>query len=148
MELCGPVQATVKTCRKVERGEELVYDYNCPLEGFETRPCNCGSVHCKGYIVGTTQWELHRMATLKKQQHKKIVESNAEEEITAENGNAVFVPPVAATTKDESEEETNKKSLRNKRARRRQKKRKQKSCGQQATAPLPDIKGPCQQLRV
>lgn len=35
--------------RKIEKGEEITYDYQFPFEG-ENVKCNCGSDNCKGIL--------------------------------------------------------------------------------------------------
>jgi SET domain-containing protein len=37
--------------RDIRKGEELSYDYGHELDGYEQRPCRCGSENCCGYIV-------------------------------------------------------------------------------------------------
>ena len=39
--------------RDIEKGEEIVYDYNFDAEYYKDYPCLCGAKKCAGYIVGT-----------------------------------------------------------------------------------------------
>lgn len=43
--------------RKVQAGEELVFNYNVDRYGAEPQPCYCGEPNCTGYIGGKTQTE-------------------------------------------------------------------------------------------
>jgi SET domain-containing protein len=38
--------------RDIEKGDEIVYDYNFDLEYYEEHPCLCGAKKCCGYMVG------------------------------------------------------------------------------------------------
>src|SRR6201996_9477106 len=41
--------------RKIQAGEELVFNYNVDRYGAEPQPCYCGEPNCTGYIGGKTQ---------------------------------------------------------------------------------------------
>ena len=41
--------------RKIQAGEELVFNYNVDRYGAEPQPCYCGEPNCTGYIGGRTQ---------------------------------------------------------------------------------------------
>ncbi|KAK3719720.1 histone methyltransferase set2 [Vermiconidia calcicola] len=43
--------------RKIQAGEELVFNYNVDRYGAEPQPCYCGEPNCTGYIGGRTQTE-------------------------------------------------------------------------------------------
>jgi histone-lysine N-methyltransferase SETD2 len=43
--------------RKIEAGEELVFNYNVDRYGADPQPCYCGEPNCTGYIGGKTQTE-------------------------------------------------------------------------------------------
>lgn len=43
--------------RKIQAGEELVFNYNVDRYGAEPQPCYCGEPNCTGYIGGKTQTE-------------------------------------------------------------------------------------------
>lgn len=37
--------------RRIQRGEELSYDYQIPYDGGERVICGCGTVQCKGFVI-------------------------------------------------------------------------------------------------
>ncbi|KAI5926407.1 histone-lysine N-methyltransferase [Camillea tinctor] len=41
--------------RKIQAGEELVFNYNVDRYGADPQPCYCGEANCMGYIGGKTQ---------------------------------------------------------------------------------------------
>ncbi|KAK4550626.1 hypothetical protein LTR36_000205 [Oleoguttula mirabilis] len=41
--------------RRIQEGEELVFNYNVDRYGAEPQPCYCGEPNCTGYIGGKTQ---------------------------------------------------------------------------------------------
>lgn len=43
--------------RKIEAGEELVFNYNVDRYGANPQPCYCGEPNCTGFIGGKTQTE-------------------------------------------------------------------------------------------
>jgi histone-lysine N-methyltransferase SETD2 len=43
--------------RKIEAGEELVFNYNVDRYGADPQPCYCAEPNCTGYIGGKTQTE-------------------------------------------------------------------------------------------
>ncbi|KAF2858488.1 SET domain-containing protein, partial [Piedraia hortae CBS 480.64] len=43
--------------RRIEAGEELVFNYNVDRYGADPQPCYCGEANCTGYIGGKTQTE-------------------------------------------------------------------------------------------
>lgn len=43
--------------RKIQAGEELVFNYNVDRYGAEPQPCYCGEPNCVGFIGGKTQTE-------------------------------------------------------------------------------------------
>ncbi|WPH04035.1 Hypothetical protein R9X50_00691900 [Acrodontium crateriforme] len=43
--------------RKIQAGEELVFNYNVDRYGADPQPCYCGEPNCTGYIGGKTQTE-------------------------------------------------------------------------------------------
>ncbi|SPJ75930.1 related to histone-lysine N-methyltransferase [Fusarium torulosum] len=43
--------------RKIQSGEELVFNYNVDRYGADPQPCYCGEPNCVGYIGGKTQTE-------------------------------------------------------------------------------------------
>ncbi|PNP38043.1 histone-lysine N-methyltransferase, H3 lysine-36 specific [Trichoderma gamsii] len=43
--------------RKIQAGEELVFNYNVDRYGAEPQPCYCGETNCVGFIGGKTQTE-------------------------------------------------------------------------------------------
>lgn len=43
--------------RRIQAGEELVFNYNVDRYGAEPQPCYCGEPNCTGYIGGKTQTE-------------------------------------------------------------------------------------------
>ncbi|KHO00757.1 histone H3 lysine 36 (K36) methyltransferase [Metarhizium album ARSEF 1941] len=43
--------------RKIQAGEELVFNYNVDRYGAEPQPCYCGELNCVGFIGGKTQTE-------------------------------------------------------------------------------------------
>lgn len=43
--------------RKIQPGEELVFNYNVDRYGAEPQPCYCGEPNCTGFIGGKTQTE-------------------------------------------------------------------------------------------
>ncbi|TWU72590.1 histone methyltransferase set2 [Metarhizium rileyi] len=43
--------------RKIQAGEELVFNYNVDRYGAEPQPCYCGESNCVGFIGGKTQTE-------------------------------------------------------------------------------------------
>lgn len=45
------------TSRKVQAGEELVFNYNVDRYGADPQPCYCGEPNCVGFIGGKTQTE-------------------------------------------------------------------------------------------
>ncbi|KAK9795742.1 hypothetical protein SCARD494_04713 [Seiridium cardinale] len=45
------------TSRKVQAGEELVFNYNVDRYGADPQPCYCGEANCIGFIGGKTQTE-------------------------------------------------------------------------------------------
>lgn len=45
------------TSRKVQAGEELVFNYNVDRYGADPQPCYCGEPNCIGFIGGKTQTE-------------------------------------------------------------------------------------------
>ncbi len=51
--------------RKIEAGEEVVFNYGYDLEDYRSYPCNCGAPHCVGYIVAEEFFEYvgMRLAT-------------------------------------------------------------------------------------
>ncbi|MEM7146743.1 MAG: SET domain-containing protein-lysine N-methyltransferase [Verrucomicrobiota bacterium] len=55
--------------RSIEKGEEIVYDYNFDLDYYEEHPCLCGTDNCCGYIVGETYRD--KLAKLIKKKKKK-----------------------------------------------------------------------------
>lgn len=56
--------------RDIEKGEEILYNYNFDLEHFEGHPCRCGAKKCVGYIVGNEYWSKLRKALKKKKKRK------------------------------------------------------------------------------
>lgn len=45
------------TSRKIQTGEELVFNYNVDRYGADPQPCYCGELNCVGFIGGKTQTE-------------------------------------------------------------------------------------------
>ncbi|KAI1393918.1 uncharacterized protein F4822DRAFT_424381 [Hypoxylon trugodes] len=45
------------TSRKIQPGEELVFNYNVDRYGADPQPCYCGEPNCIGFIGGKTQTE-------------------------------------------------------------------------------------------
>lgn len=45
------------TLRKIQAGEELVFNYNVDRYGADPQPCYCGEFNCVGFIGGKTQTE-------------------------------------------------------------------------------------------
>ncbi|UPK93453.1 hypothetical protein LCI18_004388 [Fusarium solani-melongenae] len=45
------------TLRKIQSGEELVFNYNVDRYGADPQPCYCGEPNCVGFIGGKTQTE-------------------------------------------------------------------------------------------
>ena len=43
--------------RKIQKGEELVFNYNVDRYGASPQPCYCGELNCTGFIGGKTQTE-------------------------------------------------------------------------------------------
>ncbi|KAI7770134.1 hypothetical protein LZL87_002505 [Fusarium oxysporum] len=43
--------------RKIQSGEELVFNYNVDRYGADPQPCYCGEANCVGFIGGKTQTE-------------------------------------------------------------------------------------------
>jgi len=43
--------------RKIQKGEELVFNYNVDRYGANPQPCYCGEPNCTGFIGGKTQTE-------------------------------------------------------------------------------------------
>lgn len=43
--------------RRIQAGEELVFNYNVDRYGADPQPCYCGEPNCTGYIGGKTQTE-------------------------------------------------------------------------------------------
>ncbi|KAL7918945.1 hypothetical protein ACQKWADRAFT_302733 [Trichoderma austrokoningii] len=43
--------------RRIQAGEELVFNYNVDRYGAEPQPCYCGEANCVGFIGGKTQTE-------------------------------------------------------------------------------------------
>ena len=56
--------------RGIEKGDEIVYDYNFDIEYYEDYPCLCGSKKCVGYIVGA-EYRAKLKRRLKKKAAKK-----------------------------------------------------------------------------
>jgi SET domain-containing protein len=56
--------------RDIEKGEEIVYDYNFDLEHYEEHPCQCGAKKCCGYMVGV-EYRGKLKKLLKKAKDKK-----------------------------------------------------------------------------
>lgn len=44
--------------RKIQRGEELTFNYNVDRYGADAQKCYCGEPNCSGYIGGSTQTQL------------------------------------------------------------------------------------------
>lgn len=49
-ELCDG-RIWIVTLRRIQPGEEIVFNYSYDLEDYEEHPCRCGAVNCVGYIV-------------------------------------------------------------------------------------------------
>lgn len=43
--------------RKIQKGEELVFNYNVDRYGADPQPCYCGEPNCTGFLGGKTQTE-------------------------------------------------------------------------------------------
>ena len=57
----------IAALRKIEKGEELFFNYGFDLENYEEHPCYCGTGNCVGYIAGEDFWpELKRKLAAKK----------------------------------------------------------------------------------
>ncbi|MFV1994127.1 MAG: SET domain-containing protein, partial [Verrucomicrobiales bacterium] len=52
--------------RDIEKGEEIVYNYNFDLELYEDHSCRCGAKRCVGYIVGEEYWKKLKKKIKKK----------------------------------------------------------------------------------
>ena len=44
--------------RRIQRGEELTFNYNVDRYGHEAQTCYCGEPNCVGYIGGKTQTDV------------------------------------------------------------------------------------------
>ncbi len=48
--------------RKINKGEELFYNYGYDLDTYEDHPCLCGHARCAGYIAAEEHWpKLRRL---------------------------------------------------------------------------------------
>lgn len=58
--------------RDIEKGEEIVYNYNYDWEDYEDHKCRCGSKRCVGYILAEEFWpKLKRKRKKAKNKKKK-----------------------------------------------------------------------------
>ncbi len=48
----------ILSCRELEMGEELTFNYGYDLENYQEHPCQCGAPQCVGFIVAE---EFHRL---------------------------------------------------------------------------------------
>ncbi len=46
----------IHALRDIKEGEELTFNYEYDLDGFEDHPCRCGSERCVGYIAAEEDW--------------------------------------------------------------------------------------------
>lgn len=46
----------IHSLRKIEKGEELTYNYGFDLEHWSEHPCLCGSDNCVGFIADKKHW--------------------------------------------------------------------------------------------
>ncbi|MFT4312531.1 MAG: SET domain-containing protein [Candidatus Woesearchaeota archaeon] len=42
--------------KRIQKGEEITYDYGYDVDNYTEHPCRCGSKNCIGYIVAKDQW--------------------------------------------------------------------------------------------
>lgn len=56
--------------RDIQKGEELVYNYNYEIEDYEDHECECGTKRCVGYILDEDHWP--RMKRREKMKKKKM----------------------------------------------------------------------------
>jgi uncharacterized protein len=63
----------ISSIRKIQKDEELSYDYGYDPEHFQDHPCLCGHLSCFGYIVGKQyRLKLQKRKLLEKPStHKK-----------------------------------------------------------------------------
>jgi hypothetical protein len=58
--------------RKIEKGEEINYNYGYDFEDWEDHPCRCGAKNCIGYILAEDEWpKLRRVLTRRRNAAKK-----------------------------------------------------------------------------
>ncbi|TIB74482.1 SET domain-containing protein [Wallemia mellicola] len=55
------VKMGIFTKRKIEKGEELTFNYNVDRYGHDAQPCYCGEPNCVGFIGGKTQTDIGGM---------------------------------------------------------------------------------------
>jgi len=64
----------IHALRDIKTGEELTFNYEYDLEGFEEHPCRCGSPRCVGYIAAEEDWpRLREIMEEKKVQKREEV---------------------------------------------------------------------------
>ena len=58
--------------KKINKGDELTFNYGFDLENYKDHPCRCGSERCVGYIAGEEYWpELKKTLAKKKSKAKR-----------------------------------------------------------------------------
>ena len=55
------VRMGIFTKRRIEKGEELTFNYNVDRYGHDAQPCYCGEPNCVGFIGGKTQTDIGGM---------------------------------------------------------------------------------------
>ena len=53
--------------RNIQKGDEILYNYNYDLEDAFDNPCNCGAKNCSGYMVGEEYWPKLRKQIAKRE---------------------------------------------------------------------------------
>lgn len=82
--------------KSIKAGDEVVYDYNFPLDGFEDRPCRCGTAKCRGYIVGASSaGALKRVLNQRERERKAKRTSGSKASRTAKRGKGAKRPKTA-----------------------------------------------------
>ena len=54
-------QIWISSIRKINKGEELSYDYGYTFDkdDYKDHECKCGSKYCIGYIISSDEWEKY-----------------------------------------------------------------------------------------
>ncbi len=61
----------IHALRDIKKGEELTFNYEYDLDGFEEHPCRCGSPRCVGYIAAEEDWPKLRELIEEKRVQKR-----------------------------------------------------------------------------